>query len=145
MSIYNKIYALLLSLPKKHIYHPILGIQFITMIAYIWTLFYAIDSNLFLVIFGGHCWKNKKRNHKNLKLPAWYVGTTAYKIYAVICLNRSLWHSFHLDPSAQCFAIGLGQIWFIVDILASQRDMEKSCFKTSNSAIRKIHPWRMLL
>lgn len=144
MSIYNKVYALLLSLPEKHIYHHMLGIQFITMIAYIWTLFYAIDSNLFQVIFGGHCWKNKKGNHKNLKLPAWYVDTTAYKIYAVICLNRFLWHSFHLDPSAQCSAISLSQIRFIVDILASQSDVEKSCFKTSNSAIRKIHPWRML-
>lgn len=57
--------------------------------AYMWKLFYTIDSKLFQVTFGEDFWKNKA-NHKNLQLPARYGDTIAYKIYAVLCLNRSV-------------------------------------------------------
>lgn len=60
MSIYNKIYALLFALPEKYICSHILGIQLITLIAYIWTVFYAIGPKLFQGIFGEHCLKKNQ-------------------------------------------------------------------------------------
>lgn len=55
MSIYNKIYALLLTLPEKYVHSHIGGIQLVPLTVYIWILFYAIISNLLQVIFRQCC------------------------------------------------------------------------------------------
>ena len=106
---------------------PILSIQLTTWLLYLDIVlghrFSPSPNHFGRVLKNIKYWKTLKANCKNLKSPAWSVDTTAYKIHA-LCLKRSVWHSFPWDPSAQCSIISLSQIWFIIGILASQRDME---------------------